>query len=218
MTAVLTATGVEKSFGPERTVLDGIDIALLPGQLTVVHGARDAGRSTLLRCLTGGYRPDAGHVVLERAAGSVDLAAADPRTLAWVRKHHIRDFAGPLAAPPSQDAASAAARSAALERETAVAGLRRLGVAELAEVPLGRLRRTARRAVALTAALLSQAAVVVLDEPDTAADPERVLDWISELRAGGTAVLAAPSDAHPFIARASASAILTEGKIQWTTQ
>ena len=89
MAAVLEAIGVSKSFripdDPRNTVrqhamalfrprrfrelrvLDGVDLALQPGESLGLMGRNGSGKSTMLKILAGIYQPDAGRVV-RRAA------------------------------------------------------------------------------------------------------------------------------------------------------
>ena len=64
MEPVLTASGLVREFGPIRAV-DGVDLALGPGQLLTVFGPNGAGKTTLLRVLSGALRPSAGEVFLK---------------------------------------------------------------------------------------------------------------------------------------------------------
>ncbi|MDP8993340.1 MAG: ABC transporter ATP-binding protein [Actinomycetota bacterium] len=57
------ASGVVKSFGPVL-VLDGIDLAVSPGEVLALLGPSGCGKSTLLRVLAGFEEPDAGTVEL----------------------------------------------------------------------------------------------------------------------------------------------------------
>ena len=58
---VLQITGLRKDFtnhlrpGHTRTVLDSIDLTVLPGTCTVLTGASGSGKSSLLRCLYRTY-------------------------------------------------------------------------------------------------------------------------------------------------------------------
>ena len=51
--------------GRSLKVLDGIDFAPVPGQLTAVLGASGSGKSTLLNALSGLIRPDAGRILFD---------------------------------------------------------------------------------------------------------------------------------------------------------
>ena len=57
---VLSVRGLELAFSKKKPVLRGLDLALVPGQVTVLLGSNGAGKSTLLRVLLGVLRPDGG--------------------------------------------------------------------------------------------------------------------------------------------------------------
>ena len=58
-----------------RSVVDGVELALRPGEVTALVGPNGAGKSTLLACLSGLRRPEAGMVRL----GARPLLALAPR-------------------------------------------------------------------------------------------------------------------------------------------
>ena len=53
--------GLRKNFGLHR-VLDGIDLDVREGEVTVLLGPSGSGKSTLLRCVNHLEKPDAGFV------------------------------------------------------------------------------------------------------------------------------------------------------------
>jgi ABC-type multidrug transport system ATPase subunit len=57
----IRAQGLMKTLGT-RTVLRGIQVAIIAGECVVLRGENGAGKTTLLRCLAGLVRPDAGDV------------------------------------------------------------------------------------------------------------------------------------------------------------
>ncbi|MEC5186053.1 ABC-type sugar transport system ATPase subunit [Cryobacterium sp. MP_3.1] len=73
-TVMLSATGIEKSFGPVRA-LQGVQLELRAGEVTALMGENGAGKSTLLKILTGDLQPDAGTLTL---AGT-EVRFTDPR-------------------------------------------------------------------------------------------------------------------------------------------
>ena len=67
MTDVISLTGLVKTFGrgPAATrALDGLDLAVAPGEVHGLLGPNGAGKSTTLRVLLSLLRPDAGEVRL----------------------------------------------------------------------------------------------------------------------------------------------------------
>src|SRR3546814_3890582 len=55
--------GVRKQYG-KVVALDGVDLAIAPGQVLALLGANGAGKSTAIALLLGLVRPDAGQALL----------------------------------------------------------------------------------------------------------------------------------------------------------
>src|SRR3954453_14364565 len=54
---------VSKSFGPVRALV-GVDLVLFPGEVLGLVGDNSAGKSTLMKILTGAYHRDSGEVIV----------------------------------------------------------------------------------------------------------------------------------------------------------
>jgi len=79
VTATLVAQGLAGGYG-HRTLFDGVDLTVSPGDVVGVVGANGAGKSTLLRILAGHDAPQ---------AGSVSLAPSDA-FVGWLPQEHER--------------------------------------------------------------------------------------------------------------------------------
>jgi ATPase subunit of ABC transporter with duplicated ATPase domains len=79
MTATLVAKNVAGGFA-HRTLFEGVDVTVAPGDVIGVVGANGAGKSTLLRILAG---------VLEPLDGTVSVAPADA-FIWWLPQEHDR--------------------------------------------------------------------------------------------------------------------------------
>jgi ATPase subunit of ABC transporter with duplicated ATPase domains len=79
MTATLVAKNVAGGFA-HRTLFEGLDLTVAPGDVVGVVGANGAGKSTLLRILAG---------ELEPLAGTVSVAPADA-FVGWLPQEHER--------------------------------------------------------------------------------------------------------------------------------
>ena len=139
--------GVTKRFGDE-IVLDGFDLDLVPGTVTVLMGPNGSGKTTLGRLLLGLERPDGGTIVgLEgrrRAAVFQEDRLCEQLT-AVGNVRLVLDRATPASA--------------------AVDELRRVGLDdESLAKPVRELSGGQRRRVAIVRALIAPAEVIVLDE------------------------------------------------------
>jgi ATPase subunit of ABC transporter with duplicated ATPase domains len=107
MTATLVAKNVAGGFA-HRTLFEGLDLTVAPGDVVGVVGANGAGKSTLLRILAG---------ELEPLAGTVSVAPADA-FVGWLPQEHERvpgeTVAGYVARRTGCFAATEAMESAAL--------------------------------------------------------------------------------------------------------
>lgn len=223
MTATLVAKNVAGGFA-HRTLFEGVDLTVAPGDVVGVVGANGAGKSTLLRILAG---------ELEPLGGSVSVAPADA-FLGWLPQEHERvpgetvagyvarrtgcadaTLAMEAAAATLDDAGNGAdAYSAALDHwlATGAADLDERLPAVLADLgldsdavrpestPMTALSGGQAARVGLAALLLSRFDIVLLDEPTNDLDLDglaRLERFVSELRGGVVLV----SHDREFLAR-----------------
>ncbi len=86
---VLSLRGIVKTF-PGVRALDGVQIDLYPGQVTALIGENGAGKSTIVKILTGIYQPDDGQILVDgvethfptaQAAGQAGVTAIHQETV-----------------------------------------------------------------------------------------------------------------------------------------
>ncbi len=195
---LLAMDGVQKRYSAFRPALTDIRLTVARGELVVLHGPGESGKSVLLRLLAGLEAPSAGAI---RVAGE-DLARMRPRALA-----HLRRSMGILPPGdgllPERDVTSnvaLAARVAGIAREEAERRAR--AALDLVGIDIGRHGRVAchqlaagtRHCVALARALVNRPAALLLDDLLDALDGlarERVLQVLDQFAAAGVAILAA---------------------------
>src|SRR5579871_2702238 len=64
---VLAARGLVKTFGPV-VALDGVDVDVYGGEVLAIIGDNGAGKSVLIKCLTGAEIPDIGELEVDGKA------------------------------------------------------------------------------------------------------------------------------------------------------
>jgi ABC-type multidrug transport system fused ATPase/permease subunit len=188
--------------GTEHAVLDGLDLAIEPGELLAIVGLNGAGKSTLIKLLAGLYQPDAGTIT----AGGVDLREVGPA--AWRERISVvfQDFVryGLSAADNiTLGHATVAPDRAALEAAVEEAGLRPVldRLPDGWDTPLARHRTGGVdlsggqwQQVVLARALYAVhtgASLLVLDEPTAHLDVRSEFELFGRLaaRAGKTSVV-----------------------------
>ena len=76
---LLAVRGLTKRFGG-LVAVDGVDLAIAPGEIVSLIGPNGSGKTTFFHCLTGFYRPDAGSILLADGEGAAWSSSAAPPT------------------------------------------------------------------------------------------------------------------------------------------
>ncbi|MFG2819254.1 amino acid ABC transporter ATP-binding protein [Kitasatospora sp. NPDC048365] len=195
--------GVHKWYGTHH-VLDGIDLTVAPGEVTVVLGPSGSGKSTLLRVINHLEQPQRGHVSLggepigiRRYRGRLKELSerqilAQRSRIGFVFQNfnlfpHLTVLDNVAAAP----VATGLLRKPEAQR-LALDLLERVGLAEKAGAYPRQLSGGQQQRVAIARALALRPGVILFDEPTSALDPElvgEVLAVIKDLAAGGTTLV-----------------------------
>ncbi|MFY1702060.1 ABC transporter ATP-binding protein [Micromonospora sp. WMMA1923] len=174
----------------DTNAVDGLSFHVAPGEIFGLFGPNGAGKSTTVGVLTTRLRPTGGRVVV----GGVDVDR-DPATaraqLAVVPQHNNLD----RALTPRQNLVHHATYHGVPRRQAqARAGelLERFGLTERADRRLEAYSGGLAQRLMIARALTHEPAVLFLDEPTNALDPQtRLLIWgqIRQLRERGVAIV-----------------------------
>jgi ABC-2 type transport system ATP-binding protein len=188
-TAAISARGLRKSFG-EKTVLDGIDLAVPQGTILALLGPNGAGKTTAVHLLTTYLRPDAGEIriagldpaqnpqAVRRAIGvtgqfsAVDGYLTGRENLTLMADLHLLP------------------KSAGRRRADQL--LERFELTDAADKPASTYSGGMKRKLDLAMTLVGDPKVIFLDEPTTGLDPRSrrtMWDIIRDLVAQGTTIL-----------------------------
>ena len=167
MAYVLEARGLKKAFRDQRAV-DGVDLAVAPGERVALLGANGAGKTTTLMMLLGAITPDEGTVEIlghrlpkgrSEAMAHVGFAAGYLPLPDQIRVLEVLRIFGDLYNVKDADAA-------------AKAGLDRFGITHLADQMASELSSGQRTLVGIVKATMHRPQLLVLDEPTASLDPD----------------------------------------------
>ena len=192
---VLSLRGIVKTF-PGVRALDGVQIDLYPGQVTALIGENGAGKSTIVKILTGIYQPDDGQILVDgvethfqtaQAAGQAGVTAIHQETVLFDELTVAENiFIGH--APRG--------RFGLIDRAAMVRRAREILASIDADLnPLVRLRDlgiASKHLVAIARALSIDARVVIMDEPTAALSHKEInelYELVEKLKAQGKAIL-----------------------------
>lgn len=202
-TPILLAKGLVKRFG-RVVALSGSDLELYPGEVLGIIGDNGAGKSSLIKCLSGAMIPDEG--MIELGGATVEFRAPSD-----AREAGIETVYQTLAVAPALDISTnmflgrerrAPGILGSVFRKVDRAGMRRDAKAALDELGIGTLQDITqtvetlsggqRQAVAVARAAAFGSKVVILDEPTAALgvkESGQVLQLIKDLRDKGLPVI-----------------------------
>ena len=204
----LALDNVVKRYGG-RAVLDGVSLAVAPGELMALLGPNGAGKTTAVEILEGYRTADAGSA---RVLG-IDPTKGGPALKARVGLMLQNGGLDPRSTP--RDMLRLYARFHEGGRDPG-ALLETVGLAGVASTRAQRLSGGERQRLALALALVGEPEVLILDEPTAGMDPEArrsTRELIGGLRNEGRAVLLTTHDLGDVERLADRVAILNGGRI-----
>jgi ABC-type sugar transport system ATPase subunit len=192
--------GITKSFGAVRA-LRGADLSLGKGEVLGLVGDNAAGKSTLMKVLTGVHRPDSGEILFDNEPVSFH-SPRDSRAVG------IEMIYQNLALAPNLDVVANVFLGRELTR-TVLPGIRKLDERRMEaetrrllsrlKINIGSVRMNVERmsggqqqAIAIARSVAFQARVVIMDEPTAALavkEVGKVLDTVRNLKEAGVSVV-----------------------------
>ena len=217
MIPVLETRALSKNFGA-KTVLEGVDLAVEPGESLVVIGQSGTGKSVLLKCILGLETPDGGQVLWQgqpldaaRRRAFLDgfgmlfqgAALFDSLTVWQNVAFRLR---GPLG--------DRRARDIAIEK------LARVGLGpEVADLYPAALSGGMAKRAGLARAIAADPKVIFFDEPTTGLDPIRAARINALIRGivteTGASAITITHDMTTVRSVGDRVAMLAEGRVWW---
>jgi len=215
---VIEAAGIRKSFGGV-TALHGCDLRVAPGTVHALLGENGAGKSTMVKILTGAMRQDAGQILLDgepvRFQDTADAA-----------RHGVAVVSQELNLFPDLDVLAnlftkrEILRHGLFDRAAMTARaepvLDELGLRVSPRAPVGSLSLAQRQLVEIAKALLTDPRVLVLDEPTSALDDAgsaRLLQVLRVLRDRRVGVVFVSHILEEVLAVSDEISVLRDGEV-----
>ena len=206
---MIEITGLEKRFG-SVVVLDGVDITIRPGRITAVVGPNAAGKSTLIKCILGLTRPDAGRITI----GGVGIDERGDYRAAIGYMPQIARFPDNITGQDLIDMI-VDLRGVAATSTRLIADLK---LEPHMRKPLRALSGGTRQKINAVIALLFGPSVLMLDEPSAGLDPVSaglLKDRLRAERDRGTTVVLTSHVLSEIDELADDVAFLSEGRIRF---
>ncbi len=159
---MLSLDHIGKTYPNGVHALEGVTLAVAPGEIVAIVGGSGCGKSTMLRAVSGLDRPTQGTITLDGEAitqphAKIGIIFQEPRLLPWLTVAGNVGFG--LADLPKGERAQRVAQA-----------LARVGLAEKAGVWPRELSGGQAQRVAIARALVPRPEVLLLDEPFSALD------------------------------------------------
>jgi fructose transport system ATP-binding protein len=201
-TPILQAKGLVKRYG-QVTAMDGADFELYPGEILAVIGDNGAGKSSLIKALSGAVIPDSGEILL-------DGKPAHFKSPIEARRAGIETVYQDLAVAPALDIATNLFLGREQRRQGPLgsvlrmvdkAEMKKTAAAQMANLQIGirsmsqaveTLSGGQRQGVAVARAAAWARKVVIMDEPTAALgvkESGQVLELIKRVRDNGLPVI-----------------------------
>jgi lipopolysaccharide export system ATP-binding protein len=211
----LSTKGLVKRYG-DKTVVNGVDVEVNPGEVVGLLGPNGAGKTTTFGMIVGGVRPNAGQVFF----GQTDVTQLPmyrrarygvvylPQEASVFRKLTVAQNILAILETVEPDGT--------LRRERLADLLGELGLTDRADQRADSLSGGERRRVEITRALVLDPKFMLLDEPFTGIDPVSVIDIqkiIEQLKERGIGIVITEHNVRETLAICDRAYIIKGGEI-----
>jgi branched-chain amino acid transport system ATP-binding protein len=213
--AILALTNVESSYGPVKAIR-GVSLSVRRGRIATILGSNGAGKTTILKTISGIIDPRRGSVVFS----GFDITAADPARIVRRGISHVPEGREVFALLSVHDNLMMGAYTRR-DRDAVARDLE----AVYAYFPILRQRRDQdagllsggqQQMLAIGRALMASPRLLLLDEPSMGLAPllvEEIFGIVAELRQAGVTVLLVEQNAQGALGIADRAYVLETGNV-----
>lgn len=178
-----------------NTVVDRVNLEIVPGRIHVLLGENGAGKSTIIKMISGIYQPDGGHLEIDGEISELpNVKAAQKRGIATI--HQELNLVPQLSVAENICLGSLPTSRGLVAKskmkEIAQRALKRIGLEIKPETRVGDLGIAEQQMVEIAKSLWFDSSVLILDEPTaalTGREIDRLFEIVAELRDSGVAIV-----------------------------
>ncbi len=186
---MIKVRNIQKTFG-SNTILRGIDLDIIKGQVIVILGPSGSGKTTFLRCLNALELPEQGTIEFENNPLNIDFAKKpNKKDILALRRRSAMVFQQYNLFPHKtalQNVMEAPVQVQGVPKEQAQAAaqklLEKVGLGDKADLYPHQLSGGQQQRVGIARALALQPELMLFDEPTSALDPELVQDVLQTMK------------------------------------
>ena len=216
---------ISLSFGGIHAV-DDVSVDLYPGEVMGILGHNGAGKSCLIKVLSGAYHRDSGRIMIEGKEATIN----NPRD---AKTYGIETIYQTLAVADNVDAAAnlflgrelrtrlGTLDDVAMEAETREIMGRLNPNFRRFKTPVKALSGGQRQSVAIARAIHFNARILIMDEPTAALGPQetaQVGELIKQLKSEGIGIFLISHDIHDVFDLADRVCVMKNGKVVGTAK
>ena len=213
--ALLTLAGVHTHIGHYH-ILQGVDLAVPRGELTMLLGRNGAGKTTTLRTILGLWRASSGTIRLE----GEDIARRETPEIANLGVAYVPESMGVFAGLTVKENLVLAARSGAPDEKRLEWIFRFFPpIKQFWNLPAGLLSGGQKQMLSISRAIVEPRKLVLIDEPTKGLAPaiiNNLIEVFTELKKTDTTILMVEQNFHAAKSLGDSVAVMDAGRIVHT--
>ena len=210
--ALLSLAGVHTHIGHYH-ILQGVDLAVRRGELTMLLGRNGAGKTTTLRTILGLWRASAGAIRFDGA----NIAKYETPAIANLGIAYVPESMGIFAGLTVRENLLLAARHNPPDQQRLDWIFRFFpAMKKFWQLPAGRLSGGQKQMLSISRAIVEPRKLVLIDEPTKGLAPaiiNNLIEAFAELKKTGTTILMVEQNFHAAKSLGDAAAVMDAGRI-----
>ncbi len=209
MAAMVEVSGIVQKFG-NHEVLKDISLTIEKGEIFGLLGPSGAGKTTLIKIVTGQLKPTAGSAITD-GKNATSLRGSEYRRIGM-----MMDALGLYGRLSCYDNLKLFTKIYGISENRINEVLEKVGLSEAKKRPVEKLSKGMRGRLSFARAVLNEPAILFLDEPTSGLDPattNRIHEMILEEQAKGTTIFLTTHNMAEAEKLCQHVALLHEGKI-----